>query len=138
MKGITKNGRSWVVRIYRNGKEHSTSFAFSKYGGEEEALAAAIDFQEKAESEIPATEPTKILKNNKTGVTGVTKGYVDGNSGFGSRLLCYVATWVEKGKKKHRRFTYQPGDDASESEAFKKAVSARKQAESSVYGKRTD
>jgi hypothetical protein len=129
MKGITRNSNSWIARIYRNGKSISTSFADVTYGGRDQALDAAEKFLENLNKTLPAAEPQeRLLKNNKTGKTGVSKSHTYGGSG--NKLPCYIATWVGKdGKQRHKNFIYQEGDDASENQAFQKACSARDEAE---------
>jgi cell division protein FtsI/penicillin-binding protein 2 len=125
MAGITRNGNSFIVRIYRNGKEHSTSFAFSKYGGEESALQAAEKFQEDAERKIQPTQK-KLLKNNTTGKNGVSRGY---ESVLFGRRPAYIATVTRKGKKIHKTFPYQDGNKEEEKKAFEDACKARDEME---------
>jgi hypothetical protein len=131
-KGISKIGNAYTARIYRNGKAISTTFSFSKYGGEEGALSAAISYMDRITKEIPPT-PRKpflfgLLSNNRTGYNGVTKTRA-GN------LPCYEVTWAFPPKVKHTKtFTYTEGDDREERDALRQAIAFRKEKEKEIAG----
>lgn len=121
MKGISRSGNGYTVRIYRNGKSSSTSFSDSKYGGQEGALRAAISFRDKAEAEIPQTKKQQKIK--KDGLPeGVTKTFPTGSTGFPTP--CYLVTWGFPIRHK-KEFRYNEADPASEEDARKQAIALR-------------
>jgi hypothetical protein len=112
VKGVSKNGNSFVARIYRGGKETSRSFAFKDYGGEIGAYEAAVKAVEEMERLVP---PVEKKKGKKT----VYKTHT--NNGSGYPIACFKVMWREFSIQRSRTFTFQEGDDQSEAEAKKKA-----------------
>lgn len=110
--GISRNGNTFVARLYRGGKETNESFAFSKFGGEDEAREAAERFLATMNEMMPPTPRKKGKKNvYKTHTT----------NGSGQPVACFKVMWRELGIQRSRTFTFQEGDDQSEAEAKKES-----------------
>jgi hypothetical protein len=124
-KGISRNGNSWTVRIYRNGKSVSTSFADVDYGNEEKSLEAAKSFREKVEEETPPSLLKRIFKKGKTLPPGVSKTFNRGSTG--NKLPCFTVSWRENDVQKKQNFKYEEGNDASEEQAKQNAITFAKQ-----------
>jgi hypothetical protein len=110
--GISRNGNSFIARIYRGGKEQNESFAFSKFGGEQGAKEAAERFLKSMETLAPVTPRKKGKKN-------VYKTHSTNGSGY--PVACFKVMWREDGEQHARTFTFQEGDDQSERDAKKRA-----------------
>lgn len=87
----------WLVRVVRDGEEHSRYFRFSD-GGKQKALKRAKEYRDKLHKKLGPRKwkkgPRKKAVNNTSGVTGVSK----------NKYGRWVATWQEAGKQRFKTF----------------------------------
>ncbi len=137
MKGISRidsrNTHCWFVRIYRDAKVHSKTFSDGVYGSKAKALKAAQEYHKEYVRQHPPLPEykflrTKLPKNNKTGVVGVSETYSKTQGKRGEKVPCFSVTWVPTPRKPRCKkfiFYHYGGRD----EAFKAAVEFRKERE---------
>ena len=94
---IRREEAGWVVRMVRNGEEHSKYFRFTD-GGVRKSLAAAKKWRDKKLKQLGERKwkkgPRRKAHNNSSGITGVSK------NPYGR----WVATWHEDGKQHFKTF----------------------------------
>lgn len=97
LTNINRNPEGWLVRMVRDGVEHSKYFRFSE-GGVRKSLARAKKYRDKLAKQVgPRTwkkGPRKKATNNTSGTTGVSKNL------YGR----WVATWQEDGRQRWKTF----------------------------------
>ena len=97
MTNINVGADGWLVRIVRDGEEHSKYFRFSD-GGKRKALSQARAYRDRLYKKLGPRQwrsgPRKRACNNTSGVTGVSKNK------FGR----WVATWQEDGRQRFLTF----------------------------------
>ena len=90
-----ERSNGWQVRMCRQGESHSKFFSAKRFGGVETALQAALQYRD----QLRKLAPKKARSANS-----VRLGRNDGIS-FNSKLQCWVAQWMECGKRKSRKFS---------------------------------
>ena len=97
MKNINTGVDGLLVRIVRDGEEHSKYFRFSD-GGKRKALQRARNYRDKLYRKLGPRKwksgPRKKATNNTSGVTGVSK----------NKYGRWVATWQEDGRQRFKTF----------------------------------
>ncbi len=100
MKGLPNINRGpdgWLVRVVRDGVEHSKYFRFTN-GGVRRSLADAKKWRDALMKKLGPRQwrkgPRKKPVNNTSGVTGVSRNV------YGR----WVATWQEEGKQRFKTF----------------------------------
>ncbi len=137
-----KKAKGWYVRIKFRGKEHRKFFAFQRWGSEDEALEAAIEWRDEKELELgkPRTDRMVVVRrDNKTGVTGVQRArqhtgatYPDGTKKPNYSDV-YVVSWCpEPGVRRNTSFSIPK---YGEEEARRKAIALRRKKEIELYGR---
>ncbi len=136
MKGISRidsyRCKGWYVRIYRDGQIYAKLFSDHKYGGRQEALKCAKDYKQALELESPPPEKlpfrTKLLRNNKTGVNGVSETYH--RTPDGDKLQCFSVHYRLDGRIYHKRFYHH--HYINREEALKEAAQFRREMEAVI------
>lgn len=134
-KTLGKAGQhGWWVRLQRAGNKHHHFFTDNKYGGKEDALAAATIFRdalksqyiENAHTEITLTGQRKKNLRNKSGVSGVNRSSSTNlRNGKRYRYFIWQAHWpAENGTTKTKSFSINKNGEEG---AFQLALQARKQ-----------
>jgi len=98
MQNIRREANGWVVRLVRNGEEHSKYFRFSN-GGVRKSLELAKKWRDAKYKQLGErkwrTGPNKSKPvNNTSGTIGVSK------TPYGR----WVASWNEDGKQRFKTF----------------------------------
>lgn len=97
LTNINRNPEGWLVRIVRDGVEHSKYFRFSE-GGIRKSLERAKKYRDKLVKKLgPRTwksGPRRKASNNTSGTTGVSRNH------YGR----WVATWQEDGRQRFKTF----------------------------------
>jgi len=140
VKGISRIDSShthcWFVRIYRDGKVHSKSFSDGVYGSKAKALEAAQEYKEEYERENPPSYAStrlrlKPLRNNASGVVGVSETYGRAQSNRGAKMPCFSVTWVPTpNRPRCKKFYFSKYGDRES--AFEAAVEFRKAREREI------
>ena len=106
----SRRATGWFVRIYRRGQTHAKFFSDSMHGGRARALEQAIAYQTEYERQHPPEFPpdaprppfrTKLQRNNKTGVNGVSETVHTTRSG--ERLRCFSINYTLDGERNNKR-----------------------------------
>lgn len=142
-KGTGGETHAWQFRLKRGDVNISRFFSDNKYGGKEEALKCAQQFRDEIEKLYPAiTGKEKYLKptkKNKSGVVGVhrlERDYTKSNRPSKYHDSAWVASWIDdSGKKVFRRFSIRR---FGEPEAFRLAITTRRQAIDGLLGNRVE
>jgi hypothetical protein len=142
-KGTGGETHAWQFRLKRGDVNISRFFSDSKYGGKEEALKCAQQFRDEIEKLYPPiTDREKYLrrtKKNTSGVVGVhriERDYTKLNRPSKYHDSAWVASWIDdSGKKVFRRFSIPRH---GEPEAFRLAITTRRQAVDGLLGKRIE
>lgn len=122
---------SWVVTVQRRGRVYSRHFMDTVYGGKRTALDAAKMYRDNLVACLrPLTrqEHCRIRKkNNRSGVSGVTRIDVSEHSRGRSYRKCYwLAQWpIGGGKAKTRKCSIKRYGERG---AFQRALQARREA----------
>ena len=97
LANISRESAGWVVRIVRDGIQHSKYFRFTD-GGIRASLARAKEWRDQKLRELGERQwrkgPRKKATNNTSGVTGVSKNV------YGR----WVATWQQDGVQRFKTF----------------------------------
>ena len=114
------------IRVYLKFKDTEYQKVFSLRDGERKALAQARRWRKERLREIQnlpeAENPHRRMQSNNTsGITGVRRGKTS-----------WSATWVENDRQQHRSFAVEK---FGETEAFRLAQRARRDAEKRIYGR---
>jgi len=140
MKGISRiDSRSthgWFVRSYREGKAIGKFFSDGVHGGKQAALRVAKGYRDTYEKENPPNPlrkrlRTKIQRNNKTGVTGVSETYGRAMGGRGAKMPCFNVSWnPEPGVARSKKFFFSKY--SSREAALEAAIEFRKEREAEI------
>ncbi|MEZ6096323.1 MAG: AP2/ERF family transcription factor [Pirellulaceae bacterium] len=120
----------WEVRIQRRGKSMHKFFNDKKFGGEQGAHKAAVEFRDSIESKFKKFSVSERARNpssrNTSGHVGVRKhSQVDVRGEYEYHYEYWIAQWTDKdGKRKTKAFSVSEHGDEK---AFKLAVQARKE-----------
>lgn len=136
MKGISRidsaRAVGWFVRVYFEGHIHAKFFSDSVHGGKRKALQAAKKHKAEYERTLPEIRRpyfTRLPKNNKTGVVGVSENLHKQRNG--TRLKCYIVSWNPRPNllrtKRFYLYQYETPEDA-----FHAAVQFRKEREQEI------
>ncbi len=90
-----ESANGWEVRMSRQGATHSKFFSVKRFGGIQEALADAVRYRDQLRKLAPPKAPS---------ATSVRLGRNDGIT-YSERLQCWIAQWMECGKRKTRKFS---------------------------------
>ncbi|MEW5957352.1 MAG: AP2 domain-containing protein [Chloroflexota bacterium] len=137
-----KRMHGWYVRVYYKGVMHAKFFNDTKYGGTEEALAAAVEHRDEVEQSIgkPRTDRpvVRISLRNQLGVVGVQRRMKHGGKkGRQGGYPVYEVTWSPQRGKVAR--TSVSIEKYGEEEALRRAVQIRKAKEREMYrGEKND
>lgn len=130
--------RAWWVRIKRGKTPHNKYFSDNKYGGEEQALAAAIKYRDELEKELGFARTgfeAFRRKTNKSGIAGIHKSLNTSRrkNGKSYSYLCWYASWLDPitGKRRNRSFAIPKFGEA---EALRLAIKAREEAIENILG----
>lgn len=115
-KNITEKGNAgFIVRIFRDGVEHSEYFSNNLWGSRKKALAAAIDWRYRLVPDLG--ERKSVNSCVKDGVSGVSRTIkFDKRRGRGRSNLCYLVFWIKDGKHMRRSFNVGDIDKITESD----------------------
>jgi hypothetical protein len=122
---------SWFVTVQRRGRIYHQHFADLVYGGKRKALDAATVYRDSLLASLrPFTRPERCRikkKNNRSGVSGVTKIDVwEHNRGRRYHRRYWLAQWpIGNGKAKKKKFSITR---YGEHGARQRALRARRQA----------
>ena len=140
MKGISRmdsrNTHGWFVRVYRDGKVHSKMFSDGVHGGREKALEIALKYKEEYERKHPPSAINqrlrlKPLKNNKTGVSGISETFGRAQGNRGKKMPCFCVSWVPAPyKPRSKKFYFSKYGDRES--AFEAALEFRKEKEQEI------
>lgn len=142
-KDTSGDTHAWQFRLKRGNVNISRFFPDSKHGGKEEALKCAQEFRDEIEKMYPAVSGKekyiKITKKNKSGIVGVhriERDYTKANRPSQYHDSAWVASWIDdSGKRVFRRFSIPR---FGESQAFRLAITARRQAVDGLLGKKVE
>lgn len=118
----------WQVALQRQNRMYRQEFSDHRYGGTAQALEAAQAYRDDVLAQHPGmsrrAQCAILKKNNRTGVSGVTRSVVvDRRLKTVGPTAYWVARWpTERGKATQRRFSV---NRFGEWGAFLKAVEAR-------------
>lgn len=139
LKGLTRidsdanSTHGWYVRInYKDEIKETKFFTDNKYGGKDEAFAAAKEWLSTLRLKYAKVLPLKFFRVHKKTVrsNSTVMGVTRIKSGEDER---YQASWYTKeGKKVQRSFSVRK---YGEKEAFHLAWAARVDAEKKIYGR---
>ncbi len=121
---------SWHVTVQRRGQIFSRYFSDGKHGGKRCALQAAKAYRDSlVEQYQPLSRKEFCLirkKNNRSGVSGVTRHEVPGRTPTSPRRCFWLAQWpIGDGKARQRKFSVKRHGERG---AYLKAIQARSRA----------
>ncbi|MCP4360893.1 MAG: AP2 domain-containing protein [Chloroflexi bacterium] len=130
-----KNNHGYYVRVSFRGKQHRKFFNDKKYGGEEDALEAAIKYRNQLEKELgkPRTDRMVLAPKDKerAGVRRIRKQTRKNGKVYYSEV--YEVQWCpEPGKVERKNFYIST---LGEEEARRRAYELRRIKERRIYGK---
>ena len=134
----SKNTYGWYVRVSFNGQRRAKFFPDRAAGDSAKALADAIAYRNKAESELgkPRTDRAVCAgtPRNKSGIMGVRRMTISERRADGSRAVrhFYEVTWNPYPGKVSR--TLVSIDDLGGGGALRKACSIRRAKEKEIFG----
>ena len=116
MKGISRiedqHNHAWFVRVYHQGQVYAKTFSDGKYGSKAKALDAALAYQQAQERRLrlpptplrrpPFHQGAGLLRNNKTGVNGVSETYHRWRTG--EKVACFSVNYRLGGERHNRLF----------------------------------
>ena len=121
---------AWLVRVQRRNRVHHRYFSDRVYGGKRQALVAATAYRETLLQTLPGLTRQEICrirkKNNRSGVSGVSRHEAPGRTPTSPRMAYWLAQWpTGEGRAKRRKFGVKKyGEDG----AYRRALQARQQA----------
>lgn len=93
--------RGWRVCILRGEQYWERHFLDRKWGGEKEALQAAVEYRNELLRMLPIRE-LKHCKRNRSGILGVSRDFKVNPSG--KRYPFWIAQWREGGRHFSKKF----------------------------------
>lgn len=121
---------AWIVRVQRRNRIHHRYFSDSVYSGKRLALAAAKAYRETLLRTLPEFTRPEVCrirkKNNRSGVSGVSRHETAGRTPTSPRRTFWVAQWpIGGGKAKMRKFSIKRYGERG---AYLRALRARRTA----------
>ena len=140
MKGISRidsrQTHGWFVRVYRDGKTHSKMFSDGVHGDREKALEIARKYKDEYEEKHPPSLINqrlrlKPLKNNKTGIPGISETFGRAQGNRGKKMPCFCVSWVPTPyKPRSKKFFFSKYGNRES--AFEASVEFRKEKEQEI------
>ena len=121
---------AWLVRVQRRNQVHHRYFSDRVYSGTRQALVAATAYRETLLQTLPGLTRQEICrirkKNNRSGVSGVSRHEAPGRAPTSPRMAYWLAQWpIGEGRATRRKFGVKKyGEDG----AYRRALQARQQA----------
>jgi hypothetical protein len=139
MRGISRidsgHSHAWMVRLYHDGQVDTKTFSDGRYGGKAQALDAALAYHKAEQRRLHILPPplirppfrmgSSLLRNNKTGVNGVSETYHRWRTG--EKVACFSVNYRLGGVIYNRRFYHHQYD--SREAALKAAAAFRREME---------
>lgn len=121
---------AWLVRVQRRNRSHHRYFSDNVHGGKRSALAAAKAYRETLLNTLPELTRSEVCKirkkNNRSGVSGVSRHEAPGRTPTSPRHLFWLAQWpIGGGKAKQRKFSIKRYGERG---AYLRALRARRAA----------
>lgn len=136
MYGITRidsdvsSTHSWHVTVQRRGRIFTRHFSDGTHGGTQGALQAAKAYRDRLITQYQPLSRKEFCairkKNNRSGVSGVTRHEVPGRTPTSPRHIFWLAQWpIGAGKAKQRKFSVKKYGERG---AYLRALKARREA----------
>lgn len=121
---------AWLVRVQRRNRSHHRYFSDLIHGGKRQALVAAMAYRETLLQTLPGLTRKEICrirkKNNRSGVSGVSRHEAPGRTPTSPRTAFWLAQWpIGDGRAKRRKFGVKR---YGEQGAYLRALQARRAA----------
>ena len=121
---------AWLVRVQRRNRIHHRYFSDRVHGGKRLALAVATAYRETLVQTLPELTRPEVCrirkKNNRSGVSGVSRHEAPGRTPTSPRLAYWLAQWpIGNGRAKQRKFGVKK---YGEKGAYLRALQARRAA----------
>lgn len=121
---------AWIVRVQRRNRIHQRYFSDSVHGGKRQALATAKAYRETLLRTLPELTRPEVCtirkKNNRSGVSGVSRHEAPGRTPTSPRHLFWLAQWpIGGGRAKQRKFSIKRYGERG---AYLRAIRARRAA----------
>ncbi len=121
---------AWLVRVQRRNHIHQRYFSDHLHGGKRNALMAAKAYRDTLTQTLPVLSRKEFCtirkKNNRSGVSGISRHESAGRTSSSPRHVFWLAQWpIGGGKAKRRKFSVKKYGERG---AFLRACRARNQA----------